>query len=263
MQFVSPFPPLSYLIAVLFAVVPAFLGVPGPAPAQDGPPSQESAHEHAHHPPAGAPAWEGSPEGKAYSEFNHHLAGGFVLLIGLSEVRSALALSRFVWTRFLLPAAMVGAGLYLLIWSDHEAWPIGRMSLMETLWAADLEILQHKLYAVLLLAVGTIEALRHLGRIRHGLWQAPLPVFAILGGLMLFLHSHGAHPAAHKIAVHHAIMGTLAISAGACKLMPGRTAGGRTTESGSGLGETGWSRRDLVWAGLICLIGIQLLVYSE
>ncbi len=259
----SPFPHLSFLIAVLFTVVTAFLGAPGPAPAQDGPPSQEPAHEPVHHAPAGAPAWEGSPAGKAYSEFNHHLAGVFVLLIGLSEVRSALALPRFAWTRFLLPASMVGAGLYLLIWSDHEAWPIGRMSLTETLWSDDLEILQHKLYAVLLLAVGTIEALRHLGRIRHGLWQAPLPVFAILGGLLLFLHGHGAHPAAHKIALHHAIMGTLAMSAGACKLMPGWTAGGRRTELGGGPRKTRCSRWDLVWAGLICLIGIQLLVYTE
>src|SRR5437016_10529331 len=71
-----------------------------------------------------APQWAGSAEGKAYSEFNHHIAGVFVLLIGLSELRGALAVSMLAWSRFLLPLAMLGAGGYLMIWSDHDAWPI-------------------------------------------------------------------------------------------------------------------------------------------
>jgi len=225
-------------------------GAPGAA-------ASAEAHHHAHGVAAGG--WEGSAEGKAYSEFNHHLAGALVVLIGLTEVRSALALPVLAWSRFLLPAAMLAAGGFLLIWSDHEAWPIGSMSLVQTLTSGDTEILQHKLYAVLLLTVGTIELLRHLGRVRHGLWRAPLPVFAIVGGLLLFLHSHGAHPAAHKIAVHHAIMGTMAISAGACKLIPG-WGGGRPAPGGpSSVG----SRWDLAWAALICLIGVDLLLYSE
>ena len=36
-----------------------------------------------------------------------------------------------------------------------------------------------------------IELLRRLGRIGHPAWAAPLPLFAIIGGLMLFGHSHG------------------------------------------------------------------------
>jgi len=65
---------------------------------------------------------------------------------------------------------------------------------------------------------------------------------------MLFLHSHGAHPAAHKIAIHHTLMGIMAITAGSCKLA-------------SELPDL--SRWGLAWASLILLIGLQLLVYTE
>ena len=45
------------------------------------------------------------------------------------------------------------------------------------------------------------------------------PAFAVIGGLMLFMHSHGAHPSAQKIAMDHAIMGTMAILAGSSRLI--------------------------------------------
>jgi putative copper resistance protein D len=69
---------------------------------------------------------------------------------------------------------------------------------------------------------------------------------------MLFLHSHGAHPSAHKIAIHHTVMGTMAIAAGSCKLLNARS---RAMDTRSG-----W---ELAWAGLILMIGVQLLIYSE
>ena len=222
------------------------------APAQPLGPGGEPVHHqdasgHNHAGVAG-PGWEGSPEGKAYSEFNHHTAGVFVLLIGLSEIRYALALTTLAWTRLLMPMAMIGSGGFLLIWSDHEAWPIGSLSFVQTFFGTDWEIVQHKLYAVLFLLVGSIELLRRTGRLAQAWWRIPLPVCAILGGLALFLHSHGAHPAAHKIAIHHTLMGIMAITAGSSKLvseLPGR------------------SRWGLAWASLILVIGLQLLVYTE
>ncbi|MBI3506189.1 MAG: hypothetical protein HY059_15230, partial [Proteobacteria bacterium] len=48
---------------------------------------------HDHHAPAAAGQWDGSSEGVAYSEFNHHLAGVFVLLIGLGELRGGLGVT--------------------------------------------------------------------------------------------------------------------------------------------------------------------------
>lgn len=221
---------------------------------------REATHASGHgHDPASpatpaAPKWEGSPEGIAYSERNHRLAGMFVLVIALTELREAFAWTRFAWSRFLLPTALLGAGGFLLIWSDHEAWPIGSLSFTDTFFGHDQEILQHKLYGLLLLAVGAVESLRRSGRLAHRAWLIPLPLFAIVGGLMLFVHSHGDHPSAQTIAFHHALMGAMAVLAGAGKLVSIRILPD---------GEAGRSRWNLLWGGLILLIGIQLVLYSE
>ena len=85
--------------------------------------------DHEHHAATGDRAgWEGSVAGAAYSEFNHHLTGILVLIIGLSELRHALAMSLWAWTRFLLPGALLTSGFFLLVWSDYNAWPIGALS---------------------------------------------------------------------------------------------------------------------------------------
>lgn len=246
-----------------FFLLITLLGViAGPAIAQHGDASRDSGHasmtDHGHDHGGAAmagPHWEGSPEGIAYSERNHRLAALFVLLIALTELREALGWTLFSWSRFLLPAAMVGAAGFLLIWSDHEAWPIGSLSFADTFFGHDHEIMQHKLYGILLLTVGLIESFRRAGRLAHAYWTAPLPVFAIIGGLMLFMHSHGDHPSARQIALHHTAMGMMAITAGSCKLASARP----MTPSA----HNSTSRWGLAWAGLILLIGVQLLFYSE
>jgi hypothetical protein len=198
--------------------------------------------------------WEGSIAGIAYSEFNHHLTGMLVLIIGLSELRQALVIPFWAWTRFLLPGALLTSGSFLLIWSDHNAWPIGSLGFIQTFFGSDSEIFQHKSYGILSLTVGTTELFRRLGQIRHAVWIAPLPLFAIIGGLMLFAHSHGEHPSAHKIAMDHTIMGTMAVTAGLSKLLSNWFRSPSHTQS---------SKWELIWPVLILLIGMQLLLYSE
>ena len=79
--------------------------------------------------------------------------------------------------------------------------------------------------------------------------------FAVIGGLMLFMHSHGIHPSAQAIALNHTVMGTIAIVAGSCKLI--------SVQAASPSNPAGLSRWKLAWAGFVLLIGIQLLFYSE
>ena len=241
---------VSIVLAVLYTMM--FVSA-APLYAQLGEGGHPSDHDH-HGASAIVGGWEGSVQAVAYSEFNHHLAGLFVLLMGCAELSQALHRPSLLWARFLLPAAMLLGCVILLIWSDHEAWPIGSLSLEQTFSGHNPEIIQHKIYGLLLFLVGTVEALRRIGRISDGLWSAPLPLFAIIGGLMLFGHSHGVHPSAQKIAMHHAMMGTLAITAGLSKLL------------------LGWFRSrvqilfpawEWLWAGLILLIGMRLLMYSE
>ncbi|MGZ8394207.1 MAG: hypothetical protein ACXWWJ_05515 [Nitrospira sp.] len=242
------------LVALLCLLVPMF--DPSSVMAQHA----EQGHfkvqeEQAHHHGSGtATEWEGSARGIAYSEFNHHLAGVFLLLIGLSEVRQALGWPALVWTRFLLPCALTVGGVFLLIWSDHDSWPIGSLTFAQTFFGDDPEIVQHKTYGILACAVGTIEFLRRLGWFAHAAWTVPLPLFAIVGGLMLFSHSHGDHSGAYKIALHHAIMGTMAITAGSSKLLSGWRGRELMRER---------SYWELMWASLVLLIGLQLLIYTE
>ncbi len=243
---------LAILVYLFLSAIPLW--------AQPSEHDQPSVHEevvtgHELHGGVGSPAgWEGSIAGIAYSEFNHHFTGMLVVIIGLSELRHALASRFWPWTRFLLPGALFAAGSFLLIWSDHNAWPIGALSFMQTFFGSDPEIFQHKSYGLLSLTVGAIELLRRLGQIRHAAWVAPLPLFAIIGGLMLFAHSHGDHPSAHQIAMGHAIMGTMAVTAGSSKLLAD------WFRSPSNAGFPKW---ELPWACLILLIGLQLLMYSE
>jgi putative copper resistance protein D len=155
------------------------------------------------------------------------------------------------WLRFLLPAALLGTGGYLMIWSDHDTWPIGSLNFTQTFFGDDYETIQHKLYAILFLGVGSVELFKRMGRARHAAWGATLPVLALVGGMMLFLHSHGTHPSAHMIAFHHSVMGTMAVLAGLCKITAG-------TKAQQGLSPWG-----LAWAALVLLIGVELFVYTE
>jgi len=239
---------LSIALAFLYSILSVNLGVLSTEAAVGG-------HLYAHgHQGAIVSGWEGSVQGIAYSEFNHHLAGLFVLLMGLAELIQSLRVSSLRWLRFLLPTAMLLGSLVLLGWSDHEAWPIGSLGFTQTFSWKDPEILQHKIYGLLLFLVGAIEAARRGGCISDGLWRAPLPVFAIVGGLMLFGHSHGVHPSSCKTAMDHAVMGTLAITAGSSKLLLDRL---------RSLSDARLSKWELLWGGLIVLIGMQLLMYSE
>ena len=241
---------------VVFCAMP--LVCTAPLYAQPGQGGHSSGHDvapssHNHH-GASVSGWEGSAQGVAYSEFNHHLAGFFVLLMGCAELSQALYRPSLLWARLLLPAAMLLGSVILLVWSDHEAWPIGSLSFSQTFSGHDPEIIQHKIYGLLLFLVASIEALRRIGRISDGLWSALVPLFAIVGGLMLFGHSHGVHPSAQKIAMRHAMMGTLAITAGSSKLLAGWFCPSSHPWSPA------W---EWFWAGLIVFIGMQLLMYSE
>ena len=210
-----------------------------------------------HHGQHGRPtpeAWEGSAKGIAYSERNHHIAGLLVILMGVAELTHAMRLAALGWVRLLLPSALLCAGTFLLIWSDHEAWPIGPLTFGQSFFGDDHEIIQHKFYGILALVVGSVELFRRLGRAGHRAWASPLPLMAIVGGLMLFGHSHGFHPSAQKIATHHAIMGTMALTAGSSKLFSTWL---NPTPAGAAV------RWDWIWASFILLIGTQLLIYSE
>jgi hypothetical protein len=198
--------------------------------------------------------WEGSAQGIAYSEFNHHFVGLFVLLFGFAELIQAMRSSSPIWTRLVLPTALGIVGLFLLVLSDHDAWPIGSLGFVQTFFGEDREIVQHKFYGILAAAAASSETLRRLGWAKHPAWAVPLIVLGIGGGLLLFAHSHGVHLSHEKIEFHHALMGSLGVGAGVSRALATWMA---CSSNGSA---RAW---DFVWAGLILLMGVQLLMYFE
>lgn len=205
-------------------------------------------HEHADG------GWEGSAQGVAYSEFNHRFAGLFVLLFGLAELGHAVKYRMPSWTRFILPGALGVIGAYLMVWSDHEAWPIGSLSFAQTFFGQDQEIIQHKFYGVFGATASVSEALRRIGWVQHPAWAAPLVFLGLIGALLMFVHSHGNHPTNHTIELHHALLGSLGMGATISNAMVSWRAGGVPHLV---------KRWQAAWAGFVIIIGIQLLLYFE
>ena len=91
----------------------------------------------------------------ADSEFNHNCAGYILVAVALlmfaGESSRKLRFMQAAW-----PFLFVAAGLFLAVWSDKEIWPRGFLS-WTWLLHHDAEARQHKIYGLLLLALGAIE----------------------------------------------------------------------------------------------------------
>src|SRR5258708_2948995 len=99
---------------------------------------------------------------KKESEFNHHLAGFFVILAGIFIFAEGVLTRRWSFLRFAWPACFLLSGLFLLVFSDTELWPFGPQSWWYGL-NHNIEDMQHKTFAVILLALCVIEVQRARG----------------------------------------------------------------------------------------------------
>lgn len=125
---------------------------------------------------------------KAPSEFNHHIAGWALIGVGILVLASQLS-PRMKGFRYVLPLLFVSVGVFLAVWSDGEIWPRGNLN---WLWLIhhDAEARQHKIYSLLLIAIGVIEYFRMRGSLPR-LWRIwAFPALAIIGAGMLLVHDH-------------------------------------------------------------------------
>ena len=122
------------------------------------------------------------------SEFNHHMAGYGLICLALL-VLGGLASPRLRFLQLIWPAFFLLAGFFLLVWSDAEIWPRGNVN---WLWLLhhDQEARQHKIYALLLIAIGIVEYLHVSGRLIR-FWRTwAFPILAVIGALFLLAHDH-------------------------------------------------------------------------
>jgi hypothetical protein len=128
---------------------------------------------------------------KKESEFNHHLAGFFVLLAGIFILFEEPFMRRWPAVRYALPFCFLLSGLFVFIFSDTELWPFGPKNWRVGVFG-NLEVLQHKTFAVILLILGVIEASRARGILRAA-WSAwVFPALALAGSVLLLFHVHNA-----------------------------------------------------------------------
>jgi putative copper resistance protein D len=193
---------------------------------------------------------------KRESEFNHHLAGLLVALAGAFLLTQDKLAKRWPAVRYVWPCCFLAAGIFLAVFSDTEIWPFGNQSL----WFAithNPEDLEHKTFAVILLALGTIELLRARGRL-HSLWSKwAFPVVGMIGAVMLLFHHHtaGMHGAHHMETMEHIQNQHRAFAA---------AGGGIALTKGLAEVQTTWRQAfQKMWPALLIVLGVLLMMYTE
>lgn len=193
---------------------------------------------------------------KRESEFNHHLAGFLVILAGVFLLAQDRLAKRWPGVRYVWPSCFLLAGLYLALFSDTEIWPVGQ----ETLWFAirdNPEDLQHKIFALILLFLGTVELLRARGKLKS-LWSAwAFPALGVVGAILLLFHHHsaGMHGAHHMETMNHIKAEHLGFSV---------TGGGIALANGLSEVRGHWQAVfQKIWPSLMIVLGVLLMLYTE
>ncbi len=120
----------------------------------------------------------------AWSEYNHHWSGLFVLAIGVLSLFNQAGLR---WARH-WPLLFIGLAAFLFVRSDPEVWPLGEIGFFASF--RDIEVLQHRIFVVLIAAFGIFE-----WRVRNSREVKPwarlvFPLLCAGGGTLLLTHSH-------------------------------------------------------------------------
>lgn len=141
---------------------------------------------------------------KRESEFNHHFAGFLILVAGVFILAQNRLAARWPSVRFVWPSCFLLGGLLLLLFSDSDIWPVGP----QTPWFAithNAEDLQHKVFSVILLVLGSVELQRVRGRFKSHRLAWIFPVLAAGGAILLLFHEHhgGMHGSNHMAAMEH------------------------------------------------------------
>jgi hypothetical protein len=188
-----------------------------------------------------------NPAEMFYSQFTHRVAGVVLLILAALTVWESWRPRRFPWNAVSAPV-WVAFGLYLIPTSDPESWPYGPQRFVEIF--DDPLVLQHKLLALLPIAIGVIIALRAAAVVPGRRLVRVLGVLALAGGATLFFHFHDGRIHFDSIYLQHAVMGSTALGIGVALLVGTRAARVRP-----------W----LVWAWPAFLVAMAtvLLFYRE
>ena len=190
---------------------------------------------------------ESDANDRAWSEYNHHWAGIVVLVAALLALLSRLRLGR--WAQH-WPLAFIGLAVFIVLRADPENWPLGP----RPFWASfsQPDVLQHRLFALLIVAFAVFEWRIQTGRSRRG--SLIFPGVCALGGALLLLHSHASGDPREEVLVQifHTPIALLGVTAGWARRLELRLPQGRAAAIAS-----------RIWPICLMLVGTLLLVYRE
>ncbi len=191
-----------------------------------------------------------TPAEKAWSEYNHHWAGIFVLSMGLLAL--AAQAGKVSWARN-WPLAFFGLSAFLFLRSDPETWPLGPVGFWATL--ADPEVLLHRFFAVLVIALAVFEWRVQTGRVASGRARLAFPVLIAVSGALLLTHSHSLGNLKEEVLAEltHIPLAILAVAAGWSRWLELRLPSENQMR--------GVMAR--LWPLCMALIGVVLLNYRE
>ena len=183
----------------------------------------------------------------AWSEYNHHWSGLFVTLIGALGLLHRAGVG---WARH-WPLALLGMAAFLFVRSDPEVWPLGHVGFWESL--RDVEVLQHRVFVVLIVAFALFEWGVRTGRLRRPGAALVFPVVCAAGSALLLTHSHaiGNIREALLIELSHVPLALAGVGAGWSRWLELRADGPVRRWAG-------W-----VWPVCFLVVGAVLLSYRE
>ncbi len=197
------------------------------------------------------PALQQTADDFAYSEFNHNWAGAALIVMAIGSFLEGVSVRRFRWARH-WPMVFVLLAVFLFVRNDPEAWPFGPVGFLESMRIP--EMVQHRLSVVLVLALGWVEYLGRGGHVRQSRWAYIFPSLCLVGGFMLFGHTHDLGVAADDsqtyIALQHGVMATFALLAGLSRWFQLRHRD-----------EGRWFGR--LWPLFVFLLGLQMFVFYK
>jgi len=184
----------------------------------------------------------------AWSEYNHNLAGLLVLAIGLLALIDRTG--KAPWARN-WPLLFLLLGGFLWIKADPEVWPLGDVGF----WASlrDPEVVQHRLFVLLLAGFAIFEWRVRTGRIRSPRAALVFPLITALGAALLLTHSHALSNVKEQLLmeISHVPVALAGMTAGAARWLELRL-------DAPGSRIAGW-----VWPPAFMLVGVMLLFYRE
>ncbi len=192
-----------------------------------------------------------------YSEMMHHIFGWLTLALSASLLVQATASKRAEKLRWVGPLLLLGGGIFLFFCADLDLYRLTDLRQLR-----DREVQLHKTIAIVLMVAGWMGLKRPAPKPGGGSPRSAsrkhnqsrlVAVLALVGGGLLFTHVHTVAPYANVAAgvyIAHMVMGTIALSIGASRLLEDAVPKHRRTFA-------------TLFAVLMCVESILLITYNE